>query len=135
MHVLSRFHRMLRRSVIAALLNIKWQIAISALIGRFCAAITFNIGIQWAAEILPTVVRGQGLALIHIMGFVATLLSPFVVHTKHYSASAPMLIIGVLSICAAALVLFLPETARNDLPQTPADTEKLSKNQRIFGFA
>ncbi|XP_034481282.1 organic cation transporter 1 [Drosophila innubila] len=121
-------------SIIAALLKIKWQIALAALFGRFCSAITYNIGIQWAAEILPTVVRGQGLAFIHIMGFVATLLSPFVVHTKHYSPSAPMLIVGALSICAAALVLFLPETTRTDLPQTPTDTEKLSKAQRIFTF-
>ena len=35
---------------------------------------------QYAAEVLPTVVRAQGVALIHIMGYVATILSPFVVY-------------------------------------------------------
>lgn len=119
-------------SIIAALLITKWQIAIAAIFGRFCATITFNIGIQWAAEILPTVVRGQGIAFIHIMGFVATLVSPFVVYTKHYTAWAPMSIIGVLSICAAVLVLFLPETTKTDLPQTLADTENLLKNQNTL---
>ncbi|XP_062129353.1 organic anion transporter 3 isoform X2 [Drosophila sulfurigaster albostrigata] len=119
-------------SLIAALLRIKWQIAVTAIFGRFCATITFNIGVQWAAEILPTVVRGQGIAFIQIMGFVSSLLSPFVVYTKIYSPSAPMAIIAALSICAAVFVLFLPDTTRSVLPQLPEDTEKLSKNQKIY---
>lgn len=48
--------------------------------GRFAVNISYNIGIQYAAELLPTVVRGQGLALIHIMGYVATIVVPFIVY-------------------------------------------------------
>jgi len=42
--------------------------------------ISYNIGLQYAAEVLPTVVRAQGVALIHIMGYVASILAPFVVY-------------------------------------------------------
>lgn len=51
-----------------------------AIIGRFAINITYNIGLQYAAELLPTVVRAQGVALIHIMGYVASILAPFVVY-------------------------------------------------------
>lgn len=47
--------------------------------GRFCVNISYNIGLQYAAELLPTVVRAQGVAAVHIMGYVAALLSPIIV--------------------------------------------------------
>ena len=51
-----------------------------AIMGRFAVNISYNIGLQYAAELLPTVVRAQGVALIHIMGYVASILAPFVVY-------------------------------------------------------
>jgi hypothetical protein len=48
--------------------------------GRFSVNISYNIGLQYAAEVLPTVVRAQGVALIHIMGYVASIMAPFVVY-------------------------------------------------------
>lgn len=51
-----------------------------AIMGRFSVNISYNIGLQYAAEVLPTVVRAQGVALIHIMGYVASILAPFVVY-------------------------------------------------------
>ena len=55
-------------------------VAILAIIGRFCVNITYNIGLQYAAELLPTVVRAQGVAGVHIAGYVAVLLSPVIVY-------------------------------------------------------
>lgn len=51
-----------------------------AILGRFSVNISYNIGLQYAAELLPTVVRAQGVAFIHIMGYVASILAPFVVY-------------------------------------------------------
>lgn len=51
-----------------------------AIIGRFAVNLSYNIGLQYAAELLPTVVRAQGVALIHIMGYVASIVAPFVVY-------------------------------------------------------
>lgn len=36
-------------------------VAILAIIGRFCVNITFNIGLQYGAELIPTAVRAQGI--------------------------------------------------------------------------
>lgn len=51
-----------------------------AIMGRFAINISYNIGLQYAAELLPTVVRAQGVALIHIMGYVSSIVAPFVVY-------------------------------------------------------
>lgn len=56
-----------------------------AIIGRFAVNISYNIGLQYAAELLPTVVRAQGVALIHIMGYVASILAPFIVYLVSFT--------------------------------------------------
>jgi hypothetical protein len=51
---------------------------VMAIISRFFVNVAFNIGLQFAAELLPTVIRAQGVNAIHIMGYVASIISPFV---------------------------------------------------------
>ena len=53
--------------------------AVLAIIGRFCVNITFNIGLQYGAELIPTEVRAQGISAVHIAGYVASIISPYIV--------------------------------------------------------
>ncbi|XP_076765735.1 organic cation transporter protein-like isoform X1 [Xylocopa sonorina] len=103
-----------------------------AILGRFWINISYNIGLQYAAEVLPTVVRAQGVALIHIMGYVASILSPFVVYLDVVSSILPLLVLGILGIMSGLLTLFLPETLDKDLPQTLQDGEDFGKNQKMW---
>ncbi|CAL7934080.1 unnamed protein product [Xylocopa violacea] len=103
-----------------------------AILGRFWINISYNIGLQYAAEVLPTVVRAQGVALIHIMGYVASILSPFVVYLDVVSSVLPLLVLGILGIMSGLLTLFLPETLDKDLPQTLQDGEDFGKNQKMW---
>ncbi|CAG9857803.1 unnamed protein product [Phyllotreta striolata] len=103
-----------------------------AIAGRFAINISYNIGLQYAAEILPTVVRAQGVALIHIMGYVASIIAPFVVYLAKMSTSLPLLILGVLGILGGMLALFLPETLDHELPQTLQDGENFGLGQKIW---
>ncbi|XP_015590141.1 organic cation transporter protein [Cephus cinctus] len=103
-----------------------------AIMGRFCVNISYNIGLQYAAELLPTVVRAQGVALIHIMGYVASIVAPFVVYIAVVSPILPLLILGILGIIGGCLALFLPETLGQDLPQTLQDGEEFGKDQGIW---
>lgn len=64
--------------------NLGLPSATLAIMGRFAINISYNIGLQYAAEILPTVVRAQGVALIHIMGYVASIIAPFVVYLVRF---------------------------------------------------
>lgn len=51
-----------------------------AIIARFGVNISANIGFQWAAEMLPTVVRAQGISLIHICGYFSHICGPYIVY-------------------------------------------------------
>jgi len=88
-----------------------------AIISRFFINISYNVSLQFAAELLPTVVRCEGVAFIHIMGNAATFLSPFVAFASRIHYNIPMIILGVVAFISGILTLFLPETLRQQLPQ------------------
>lgn len=78
--------------------------------------------------------RAQGVAFIHIMGYVASIIAPFVVYLANISQSLPLIVLGVLGIIAGFLALFLPETLNHELPQTLADGEEFGRGQSMFDF-
>lgn len=51
-----------------------------AILARLGVNIAANIGFQYAAEMLPTVVRAQGVSLIHIIGYLAHIVGPYVIY-------------------------------------------------------
>ncbi|CAK9820774.1 Organic cation transporter protein [Anthophora plagiata] len=119
-------------SIWASVVSNNIYAATLAILGRFWINISYNIGLQYAAEVLPTVVRAQGVALIHIMGYVASILSPFVVYLDVISSILPLLLLGILGIMSGLLTLFLPETLDKDLPQTLQDGENFGKDQKMW---
>lgn len=51
-----------------------------ALIQRVTLATIYNIIMQYSAELLPTVLRGRGLAFLRFMGTLGLYLSPSIVY-------------------------------------------------------
>ncbi|XP_001352700.3 organic cation transporter protein [Drosophila pseudoobscura] len=119
-------------SLVAACMSKPKHMLGAALAGRFFANICYNIGLQWAAEVLPTVVRAQGVSFIHTMGYVSMLMSPPVVFLSQVSSSLMLIILGVLGLLGGILALFLPETLNHDLPQTLSDGAEFGREQRIW---
>ncbi|XP_017070551.2 solute carrier family 22 member 3 [Drosophila eugracilis] len=111
-------------SLSVGLLKRKWDKVILAIIARFFVTMGYNIGQQWAAEILPTILRGQGLALINVLGSCGALLSPIVLFTRHYYHSLPMFIVALLSVIDGVIVIFLPESKGTVMPHTLEEAEK-----------
>lgn len=72
------------------------------------------------------------MALIHIMGYVASIIAPFIVYLAVISPVLPLLLLGILGIIGGALALFLPETLDHELPQTLQDGEDFGKDQGIW---
>ncbi|KAK0164203.1 hypothetical protein PV328_002858 [Microctonus aethiopoides] len=103
-----------------------------AIAGRFFVNISYNIGLLYAAESLPTVVRAQGVAFIHLMGCISNILSPFVVYLVVISPVLPLLLLGILGIIGGTLALLLPETLNQELPQTLQDGEDFGKDQGFW---
>ncbi|BFF99404.1 organic cation transporter protein [Drosophila madeirensis] len=121
-------------SLLATVVPVGVYSAALAIMGRFFVNISYNIGLQWAAEVLPTVVRAQAVAFIHIMGYVASIIAPFVVYLANISPALPLIILGLLGIVGGLLSLLLPETLNHDLPQTLSDGEEFGRGQSIWDF-
>ncbi|XP_059610037.1 organic cation transporter protein-like [Phlebotomus argentipes] len=121
-------------SLLATVVPIGVYSATLAILGRFAVNISYNIGLQYAAELLPTVVRAQGIAFIHIMGYVASIVAPFVVYLSNITVSLPLVVLGIVGILGGLLSLLLPETLNHELPQTLADGEEFGRGQRIWDF-
>ncbi|XP_043271471.1 carcinine transporter-like isoform X2 [Venturia canescens] len=109
------------------------QLSMSVL-ARFSLNMAANIGLQYAAELLPTPVRAQGVSLIHIFGILAHCVAPYLVDTAKYWTVLPMLILGVISFVTATLVLFLPETLGRDLPQTLSQGENFGRGDKFWSL-
>lgn len=50
-----------------------------SVLSRFALNMAANVGLQYAAELLPTPIRTQGVGLIHIFGIIAHSIAPYVV--------------------------------------------------------
>lgn len=100
-----------------------------AVAARFAVNMACNTAMQWTAEILPTSVRGSGSSIVHICGYIGTVISPFVAYLEIYKPWLPMVIVGSIAMAAAIISLTLPETAKRDMPQTFDDTEELIRSQ------
>lgn len=105
-----------------------------AIIGRFFVNFAYSIGLQYAAELLPTVVRAQGVAFVHIMGYVASIISPYIVYLGNSSPNVPLILLGLIGILGGTLALFLPETMDQALPQTLLDGEEFGRHQKFLSI-
>lgn len=121
-------------SLLATLAPFGVYSAALAILGRATANYSYNLGIQYAAELLPTVVRGQGLTFVHIMGYIASMVAPLVVYLSNIWTLLPMIVLGVVGLGGGFCCLYLPETLGQDLPQTIEDGENIGRDQKFFDF-
>ncbi|XP_037944866.1 organic cation transporter protein [Teleopsis dalmanni] len=101
---------------------------------RFGVSISYESGSQYATELIPTCVRGQGVAAVHVAGFAASFLAPYILYLGHFFKPAPSIILGVLFFCGSFVCLLLPETLNKALPCTIEEGEVFGKGERIFSF-
>nr|XP_034841238.1 organic cation transporter protein-like [Maniola hyperantus] len=106
-----------------------------AIMARFLINMSYNAAIQWSAELLPTPVRASGSSLIHVSGYVATLVSPYIVYSEHVWRSLPLLILGLIAMVGSSVSLLLPETNGMQMPQTIEEGEKIVSSYTLCGKA
>ncbi|XP_063364715.1 carcinine transporter-like [Cydia amplana] len=119
-------------SVLTAFLGGGLSSVLCAVVARFAINITCNTVMQWATEMLPTAVRGTGMSIVHICGYVATVISPFIVYLEIYYTWLPLVIVGGVAGFGVVIVLGLPETASKELPHTFEDAETLIRNSKFI---
>lgn len=79
-------------------------------LGRYIAIVSYEAEAQYAAEIVPTSVRGRGMANIHVVGYAFSFLSAYVIYLSNIFKPLPSIVLAVLMLIGAALCLLLPET-------------------------
>ncbi|XP_037964878.2 solute carrier family 22 member 13 [Plutella xylostella] len=118
--------------VLTALIGGGIPALVCAVVARFAINMSYTAAIQWGAELFPTSVRGSALGVIHILGYIGTMISPYIVYLEIYISWLPLVAAGVVAACSAVVALTLPETAKKDMPQTFAEAETLARSQRFF---
>ncbi|XP_052746466.1 carcinine transporter-like [Bicyclus anynana] len=103
-----------------------------AVVSRFAINMCANIGMQWAAEMLPTPVRGSGSSIVHIFSYIGIVISPYIVYLDNYITWLPLVVVAVIALIGLLLALALPETAGIDMPQTFDEAEELLSNQKLI---
>jgi len=79
-------------------------------LARFGAVVAYDAEAQYAAEIIPTSVRGRGVANIHVVGNAFAFFSSYIIYLGTFYKPLPSLLISFLLIIGACLCLTLPET-------------------------
>ncbi|XP_017023331.1 organic cation transporter protein [Drosophila kikkawai] len=104
------------------------------LAARFGVSIADGASSQFSTELIPTSVRGRGVAVVHVAGFAASFLSPYILHLGTYFKPAPSIILGLLFLSGAYVCLLLPETRNRKLPMSLAEGEEFGRGEGIFDF-
>ena len=70
-----------------------------------------------SAELYPTNLRGQAVGIGSTVARIFGMVTPFIAKLSGYWKPLPMVLLGALSVVAALLVYFLPDTKNENLPQ------------------
>ncbi|XP_060603609.1 organic cation transporter protein-like [Ruditapes philippinarum] len=106
-----------------------------ALIGKAASASAFGIIYMFTAELSPTVLRNAAVGLCSCAARVGAMLAPYIAKSGEmiggkFGTIEPLVIFGALSISAGLLLLLLPETHRQILPDTIAEGEQFGRKMQ-----
>ncbi|XP_017084703.1 organic cation transporter protein [Drosophila eugracilis] len=103
-------------------------------LGRYGAVVAYDAEAQYAAEIIPTSVRGRGVANIHVIGNAFAFFSSYVIYLGTFYRPLPSLLISFVLLIGGCLCLALPETLHKQLPQTLEEGEVFAKGEKWYFF-
>ncbi|KAJ8248566.1 hypothetical protein GJAV_G00243360 [Gymnothorax javanicus] len=98
-----------------------------ATIGKGCAAGCFFTVSLFTAELYPTVVRQRGIGYNSSVGRLAISIAPLVMLLDAVWKPLPQVLMCALTLMAALIASFLPETKGKRLPETIEDVEQTRK--------
>ncbi|XP_075972464.1 organic cation transporter protein-like [Anticarsia gemmatalis] len=95
------------------------------LAGKFMSAIASGTVYLYTTELFPTYTRNTMHALCSSIGRVGSILAPQTTLLIQYWSGFPSLIVGGLSLTTALIVMMMPDTAEDVLPDTVEQAEAL----------
>ncbi|XP_012545983.1 organic cation transporter protein isoform X3 [Bombyx mori] len=95
------------------------------LIGKFMATISYATVYLYTSELFPTYTRNTMHALCSSLGRIASILAPQTPLLIHHWPGFPSVIVGGLSLVTGTVVIFMPETSEDVLPDTVREAEAI----------
>ncbi|XP_069100963.1 organic cation transporter protein-like isoform X3 [Argopecten irradians] len=107
-----------------------------AMLGKSGVTVGYCVIYLWAAEIFPTVFRNSGMGVSLACGNIGYIVAPFISKlatnsddTK--SGASPLFVFGSFSILASLLTLLLPETNKENLPESVGQARQASNHFKM----
>ncbi|XP_071818571.1 organic cation transporter protein-like [Apostichopus japonicus] len=107
-----------------------WRVAV-ATIGKLAIAISFDIVYVYAGEILPTPLRAVGVGVCSVAARIGGIVAPLLLYLGTIFESLPVILFATSSIIGGFLILILPETSNQPLPDTIEDTVNRKRAKKL----
>lgn len=104
------------------------QVALAS-IGVFGMSVSFPNVYLYGGELFPTVARNAGMGFVSMAARIGAMVAPFVSGTSSVYNWMPAVLFGCPPLIASLLVLLLPETKGQALPETIEDGENFGKKK------
>ncbi|XP_074600977.1 beta-alanine transporter-like isoform X2 [Brevipalpus obovatus] len=111
------------------------RVAIFFMFAKIGATLGYTVIALHVSELLPTVIRNQGLSTVFFILSLGSIAIPYIILLGKYSSHLPLVIMGSIDVAASLLASFLPETRNKILPQTIPESEKLVQERRYWSLA
>lgn len=114
--------------------DLKGLITALALIGRFFGSASFSNVYLYSSELYPTTIRNMALGTCSTFSRIGGMVVPFIIALAQLpgvSVTLPLVILGILTIIAALMSLWLPETLLSNMFETVQEIETSKEN---YGF-
>ncbi|XP_070567165.1 organic cation transporter protein-like [Ptychodera flava] len=113
--------------------NVIWAGILILMLGKMSILMAYNTISVYANELYPTPLRSSGVGMCAMVGHVGSILSPQFIELQTVWAPLTLLIFGVLSVIAGILILPLPETRGQKLPETMMEGENFGRKRKPSG--
>ncbi|XP_015679550.1 solute carrier family 22 member 17-like, partial [Protobothrops mucrosquamatus] len=94
-----------------------------SILGLFTSHAAGSLSVFFAAEVIPTVIRGKGLGIILALASLGGLSAPLLRVREQHGSFLEHIVLASLNILALLCLLLLPETKRKPLPEGLQDGE------------
>ncbi|PNF42896.1 Organic cation transporter protein [Cryptotermes secundus] len=100
------------------------------LAGKFAITVAFTVIFVFTAELFPTELRHSMLGTCSMLGRIGSIIAPQTPLLAEIYKSLPFFLFGGMSVASGLLVLLIPETLNQKLPDTVEEAENLGRRQR-----
>lgn len=111
------------------------KVAVFSMFAKMGATLGYAVVGLHASEMLPTIIRNQGLSVVFFVLSLGSMAIPYMILLGKYGNHFPLIIMGSVDLTASFFASFLPETRNKNLPQTIVESRQLVRERKYWSLA